>query len=154
CRRCRRSGAAQWRAWNCVGHRRAAARTVVARHCACLHNDVLDTGPGDRPALSSGAVYVPDGMPPQGGWPVVSWAHGTVGMGDQCAPSNYKSTERDSAYLAHWMQQGYAVVATDYVGLGNPGVHPYLDGPAAARSVVDMVRAARTQVPQLSSEWR
>src|SRR5699024_2651049 len=33
-------------------------------------------------------------------------------------------------------------VATDYAGLGTPGVHAYLNGPAAARNIVDMVRAS------------
>jgi acetyl esterase/lipase len=35
------------------------------------------------------------------------------------------------------------VVATDYPGLGTPGVHPYLVGASEARAVVDSVRAAR-----------
>lgn len=111
------------------------------------------TGPGNAPALSTGAVYLPEGMPPPGGWPVVSWAHGTVGIGDRCAPSRNPKTERDSNYLSHWLRQGYAVVASDYVGLGTPGVHPYLDGRIAAHSVIDMVRAARAQSPELSRKW-
>ena len=48
-----------------------------------------------------------------------------------------------SPYLTNWLSQGYAIVATDYVGLGTPGIHAYLDGPSAAHSVIDMVRAAR-----------
>ena len=35
------------------------------------------------------------------------------------------------------------VVATDYPGLGAPGVHPYLIGASEARALVDSVRAAR-----------
>ena len=41
--------------------------------------------------------------------------------------------------LAH----GYVVVATDYEGLGTPGVHAYLVGLSEARAVLDSVRAAR-----------
>jgi acetyl esterase/lipase len=41
------------------------------------------------------------------------------------------------------VRQGYVVVAPDYVGLGNPGPHPYLVGTATARAVLDAVRAAR-----------
>lgn len=33
----------------------------------------------------SGAVFLPKGDPPQGGWPLVSWSHGTVGIADRCA---------------------------------------------------------------------
>src|SRR5262249_12851241 len=35
----------------------------------------------------TGAVLAPLGDPPTGGWPVVSWDHGTTGMADRCAPS-------------------------------------------------------------------
>jgi hypothetical protein len=38
-------------------------------------------------ALSTGTVFVPKGHPPRGGWLVISWAHGTSGLGDRCAPS-------------------------------------------------------------------
>ncbi len=110
-------------------------------------------GPGGQPMLSTGVVYVPEGTAPEGGWPVVSWAHGTVGVGDQCAPSVTGRSQRDLTYLTHWLRQGYAVVASDYVGLGTPGVHPYLDGTSEAYSVIDMVRAARSLEPDLARKW-
>ncbi|MFD4368771.1 lipase family protein [Rhodococcus sp. NPDC058521] len=103
------------------------------------------------PALSTGAVFVPPGRAPEGGWPVVSWAHGTVGIADECAPT--RTGLIGGAYVTHWFSQGYALVATDYVGLGTPGLHPYLDGPSEAHAVVDMVRAARAVEPELSSRW-
>lgn len=109
------------------------------------------TGPLNQPALSTGAVFVPPGEPPPGGWPVVSWAHGTVGIADKCAPT--VTGRIGGAYVTHWFSQGYAVVATDYVGLGTPGIHPYLDGRTAAHSVIDMVRAARAVEPTLSPTW-
>ena len=96
-------------------------------------------------ALSTGTVFIPFGTPPKGGWPVVSWAHGISGLGDDCAPSKVGPVlkQRDWSYLRTWMRQGYAVVATDYVGLGTPGLMPYLDVRAQAHSVVDMVKAGR-----------
>ena len=45
--------------------------------------------------------------------------------------------------LARWVKAGYAVVRTDYQGLGTPGVHGYLIGKDEGRSVLDIVRAAR-----------
>ncbi|RDI52134.1 alpha/beta hydrolase family protein [Nocardia mexicana] len=106
----------------------------------------------DRPALSSGALFVPHGSPPAGGWPVVAWEHGTVGRADACAPSRTDFTMyRD--YIGTLLARGYAVAATDYPGLGTPGDHPYLDGRAAAYSAVDMVRAARTIDASLSPRW-
>lgn len=96
-------------------------------------------------ALSTGTVFIPKGTAPPGGWPVISWAHGTSGIGDDCAPSvrGPGLPERDLPYLARWMQQGYAIVASDYAGLGTPGLHAYLDGRTTAHNVVDMVRAGR-----------
>ena len=35
------------------------------------------------------------------------------------------------------------VVATDYQGLGTPGIHPYLVGQSEAQGVLDAARAAR-----------
>ncbi|MFI0912553.1 lipase family protein [Streptomyces abikoensis] len=97
---------------------------------------------GKTPVMVSGAVFLPRGTKPAGGWPVLAWAHGTVGFADACAPSANKRSERDSAYLGHWLEQGYAVVATDYQGLGTPGGHPYRAVRVGAYSVLDSVRAA------------
>src|SRR5690625_7641015 len=36
---------------------------------------------------------------------------------------------------------GWAIVASDYTGLGTPGSHPYLIGEGEGRSVIDAVRA-------------
>src|SRR5699024_11674662 len=63
-------------------------------------------------------------------------------MDDICAPSINGRGERDSAYLNHWLSQGYAIVATDYAGLGTPGLMSYLNSQATADSVVDSVIAA------------
>lgn len=112
-------------------------------------------GPDGAPALSTGAYFVPPGTPPEGGWPVLGWAHGTSGVGDECAPSAIgpAEPERDRSYLGRWLAHGYAVTASDYVGLGTPGVHAYLDTSVEAHSVVDMVKASRAVVPALSDRW-
>jgi hypothetical protein len=90
----------------------------------------------------SGILYLPKGLPPAGGWPLVAWAHGTLGVADVCAPSWNGHKARDATYINRWLQQGFAVVATDYQGLGGPGPHPYLFWEAEGRSVLDAVRAA------------
>ena len=89
---------------------------------------------------------LPKGKPPKDGWPVVSWAHGTSGIADPCAPSRdpkgpytFYAAEQFSA----WLRAGYAIANTDYEGLGTPGVHPYLVGRSEGRGVVDIVRASR-----------
>jgi len=72
----------------------------------------------------SGTLYLPKGEPPAGGWPLVAWAHGTLGVADVCAPSWAMHCPRDATYLNRWLTHGFAVVATDYQGLGGPGPHP------------------------------
>ncbi|MGW6426861.1 alpha/beta hydrolase [Nocardia sp. NPDC055053] len=113
------------------------------------------TTAGDRPTTTSAAVYFPSGTAPEGGWPVIAWAHGTVGLGDDCAYSvaGPAAVERDWAYLGTWLNQGYAIVAADYAGLGGPGEHPYLNGIVEAHNVVDAVDAATAQYPDLSTKW-
>jgi hypothetical protein len=68
--------------------------------------------------------------------------------------------QRDFPYLAKWLQQGYAIVASDYAGLGTPGLPAYLNGLSEAHNVVDMVTAARAYArahlassQQLSNRW-
>ncbi|MGB7097457.1 MAG: alpha/beta fold hydrolase [Xanthobacteraceae bacterium] len=51
------------------------------------------------------------------------------------------------------MENGYAIAATDYPGLGTPGPHPYLVGESEARAVIDSVRAARS-FPGLENSTR
>ena len=92
----------------------------------------------------SGTVHVPKGKAPKAGWPVVTWAHGTIGIADACAPSKIgMPAQYDQKLLNSWLKAGYAVVRTDYEGLGTPSTHPYLIGVSEARAVLDMVRAAR-----------
>jgi dienelactone hydrolase len=107
------------------------------------------TPQGAKTAVS-GTVSVPKGKPPKGGWPVITWAHGTTGIADACAPSRDSLTSPAhgaisyiNAELSRWLRAGYAIVQTDYQGLGTPGKHPYLIGEAEGRSVLDIVTAAR-----------
>lgn len=103
--------------------------------------------------VSGGLVFAPRGVVPVGGWPVVSYAHGTVGLADACAPSTTGYGPEESAYINGWLEKGWAVVATDYAGLGTEGELAYLDGEAAANNVIDMVSAGRNLDPRLSRTW-
>jgi pimeloyl-ACP methyl ester carboxylesterase len=91
----------------------------------------------------SGALYLPKGNAPKDGWPLIAWAHGTVGVADVCAPSFAGRSPGELTYLNFWLGQAYAVVATDYQGLGVPGPHPYLATRPEAYSVLDSVRAVQ-----------
>ncbi|ORA37658.1 alpha/beta hydrolase family protein [Mycobacterium aquaticum] len=107
----------------------------------------------DSPAVSTAAVFVPHGEAPPGGWPTVAWAHGTVGLGDDCTPSAHPRSQRDDEYLTHWLDEGYAVVGSDYAGLGTPGLMSYLNSVATAHSVVDSVIAMHHMDLPLSPKW-
>lgn len=104
-----------------------------------------------RRVTVSGLVYVPAGKAPRGGWPVIGWAHGTTGIADVCAPSFTGPSARDRAYLEAWLARGYAVVASDYAGLGTPGVHPYLQYRSEGLSILDALSAATRGLPGLSA---
>jgi acetyl esterase/lipase len=132
-----------------------AALAGAAENTLVLYRSISANG---RAVAVSGTVSVPPGRPPKGGWPVITWDHGTTGIADVCAPSRDSLSDpahTDIAYiyplLGRWLKAGWAVLRTDYEGLGTPGVHPYLAGVSEAHSTLDMVRAARHLVPALGS---
>ncbi|MER7760849.1 lipase family protein [Streptomyces sp. NPDC097619] len=101
------------------------------------------TAADGRPNLVSGTVIVPrDGR--TGPRPLVTYAVGTVGLGDSCAPS--ANLPYGTAMEANLIQQltlrGWAVAVTDYEGLGMPGTHTYTVGPSAGHAMLDIARAA------------
>jgi len=113
------------------------------------------------PTVVSGAVFTPPGTPPPGGWPVIGYAHGTVGVTPDCGPTVDSRLLGDITSVAIQLKLGYAVAYTDYAGLGKPAAsrqdapttHAYLEPKSAAFNLIDAVRAARAVAPQLSSRW-
>ncbi len=109
------------------------------------------TGLDGKPVAVSGVLSVPKGKAPKGGWPIVAWAHGTTGIADQCAPSRSNLQQGyDHPLMQRWLKAGYAVVRTDYQGLGTPGPHPYLIGDTEGHDVLDAVLAARQANREIS----
>jgi pimeloyl-ACP methyl ester carboxylesterase len=116
------------------------------------HSRAID----DRDIAVSGVVIAPTGRAPHGGRIVVTWAHGFSGLADLCAPSKQPDIASGAAstsspagfgtvmpYVRTFLDAGYVVAATDYEGLGTPGLHPFLVGESEGRSVLDAARAAR-----------
>ena len=107
----------------------------------------LSTTVSGQPVAVSGVVIAPGAnappAPPEGRT-VLSWAHGTTGLGDACAPSKaYVDGDAAELLLAQVAtSRGYVYAATDYQGLGPPGDHPYGVGLSAGRNVLDAARAA------------
>lgn len=92
----------------------------------------------------SGALFLPAGDPPEGGWPLLLWSHGTVGIADKCAPTWTGYVPFHQEHLSEWLSEGYAIVASDYQGLGTQGTHPYLATRPAAFSNLDVIRAVQS----------
>lgn len=76
--------------------------------------------------------------------PLVTFAVGTQGVADRCAPSNQLQlgTEYEAISMVALLNAGYDVVATDYIGSGTPGTHSYLNRVDEGHAVLDAVRAA------------
>ncbi len=92
---------------------------------------------------ASGVMLVPAGACASDAAALLAYARGTeVNKARTLASLNDGETFLLAAMYA---AQGYAVVATDYLGLGRSshGFHPYLHADSEATSVVDAIRAAR-----------
>ncbi|MBF6330666.1 alpha/beta fold hydrolase [Nocardia transvalensis] len=124
--------------------------------------DYWMTGSDGSPRPASGALFVPPGPAPEGGWPIMAYDHGTTGLGPGCggqtdqasAPYPRTRSEEDRT-LQYFLSKGFAVVAPDYLGLGrfDTGTHPYLELKTEASATIDLVRAARATHPELSRSW-
>ncbi len=106
----------------------------------------------DEDLAVSAVVLIPDGKPPAGGWPVIAWAHEFKGMSRQSAPSLMKNLGV-GPLLAMYANLGYAVVATDYAGLGVNAGNPVVDAHANALDLVYSVVAARIAVKEIGRKW-
>lgn len=99
------------------------------------------------PIAVTGTVFVPKtgyrGAPAR---PFLSYAPGTQGMADRCAPSRQMAefAEYEGVGIARTVGRGYAVGMTDYQGLGTPGSHTYMVRDAQGAAVLDMARAAKS----------
>ncbi|MEC4017026.1 lipase family protein [Streptomyces sp. H27-D2] len=108
------------------------------------HIEYRSTTADGKPNTVSGTVIVPkDGR--KGPRPLVTYAVGTVGLADKCAPSKGfpSGTTIEANLINVAVQRGWAVAVTDYEGLGTPGEHTYTVGRAEGQSVLDAARAAQ-----------
>jgi pimeloyl-ACP methyl ester carboxylesterase len=94
-----------------------------------------------KPIAVSGIAVVPTADAPASGRKLLTIAHGTTGIADECAPS--RSPKASEILLAGpVVDEGFLVAMSDYEGLGTPGRHPYLVGESEGRSVMDAIVAA------------
>lgn len=113
------------------------------------------TDDGGNPVGVTGAYIEPSkkwtGKGPR---PFVSYSVGTQGVGDACAPTktleSFLNVENGKFMVGYevpsiygLLSKGYAVVVTDYVGLGTTNrVHTYMNRRDQAHAVLDAARAA------------
>lgn len=108
--------------------------------------------PGVQPAEmanASAALLLPGGSNCPGPFPLIAYAHGTEFEKNRTLadPDN----EETFALIAFYAAQGYAVVATDYLGyaLSSYPYHPYLHADSEASAVIDSIRATRQAAASL-----
>ncbi|MGW9115717.1 lipase family protein [Streptomyces sp. NPDC055663] len=115
------------------------------------------TDSAGQPVAVTGAYIEPSaawkGTGPR---PLVALASGTMGQGDQCAPSfslqhpltlngDTVSVGYEALAIYRLLSTGAAVVVTDYVGLGTTDrLHTYVNRVDEAHALLDAARAARS----------
>jgi hypothetical protein len=105
------------------------------------------------PRTVAGAVFIPAGIPPEGGWPILALGHGFTGVYEECAPTNHPNLLGNALVVGAFLLNGYAVTMADYVGLGDGSPFPMLDTRSYGYNIVDSVRAIRNVSDGLSSKW-
>jgi hypothetical protein len=105
------------------------------------------TALGDPMAVTGTILVRPDQTPAQGKnqRPIVGYGNETQGLGDNCAVSRLMSYGHtgELALIEPLIRLGYAVVSTDYEGLGTPSVHTLGVSVSGANATLDLIRAAR-----------
>jgi hypothetical protein len=105
---------------------------------------------------SSGALMVPTGAAPacSGPRPIVLYAHGTntdkmLNIADVTNPSNAEGVLIAAMFAA----QGFIVVAPNYAGydISTLGYHPFLNAEQQSGEMIDILKAARTALPDTLS---
>ncbi|KAI7767058.1 hypothetical protein ACKAV7_005323 [Fusarium commune] len=107
------------------------------------------------PVPSTGFIAFPFAKPTQGRkFPLVAYAHGTIGVFRGCAPSSSPSFFNYDSWVP-LLYRGYAIVATDYAGLGNNyTTHKYTSYAAHANDIYYSVQASRKAFPGVfTEEW-
>lgn len=93
------------------------------------------------PIAVTGLASVPTAKAPEDGRPIITIAHGTTGIADDCSPSA-NGENAEMGLVASKASETALIAATDYEGLGTPGRHPYLVGVSEGRSTIDAAIAA------------
>ncbi|KAI6291427.1 hypothetical protein MCOR07_006781 [Pyricularia oryzae] len=142
--------------WQDLGSDQLASNWTLVPEGMSLSRFIYVTEDKDRrPIPSSGYVLLPYSVPDgRDTFRTLAWAHGTAGNGRKCAPSNNQRLDYSWMGPFLYASHGYAVVGTDYAGLGVqiPTAFQYEAGHLHAADVAYSVVAARKAVGHLLSE--
>jgi hypothetical protein len=115
---------------------------------------ISTSGISDGHPHVTGAVFVPTGDPPAGGWKTVALGHPATGIQPDCAPSHSPTLLGLLPTVIALIDAGYLVTVSDYQGLGlRDTYHPFLDSATEGHNLIDSVRAARDLVPAASDTF-
>ena len=108
-----------------------------------------------NPIAVTGTYFEPyNDWPGRGPRPLISYAPGNQGQGNQCAPSRMFNQgihysggwdimfNYEELFVATMVARGFAIVMTDYEGLGTNSMHTYVGRVAEGQAVLDAARAA------------
>ncbi len=76
----------------------------------------------EQPTEVSGAVAIPPGDPPKGGWPILAFGQGTKGVLNKCASSLYGSLPLNAWTMSVFVRSGFLVTVSDFQGAGVEGL--------------------------------
>ena len=109
-----------------------------------------------NPMAVTGTYFEPYNDWPGGGpRPLLVYGPGTQGQGDQCAPSRQFNQgihwrpyldlafNYEEMFVSTMVARGFAIVMTDYQGLGTPGLHTYVGRVPQGDAMLDAARAAK-----------
>ncbi|OBA93906.1 triacylglycerol lipase [Mycobacteriaceae bacterium 1482268.1] len=109
-----------------------------------------------NPMAVTGTYFEPYNDWPGGGpRPLIVYGPGTQGQGDQCAPSRQFNQgihwrpfldlafNYEELFVSTMVARGFAIVMTDYQGLGTPGLHTYVGRVPQGNAMLDAARAAK-----------
>ncbi|MCH7337477.1 lipase family protein [Acinetobacter sp. NIPH 2699] len=129
-----------------------AAESIGAKSISVMTYNMVDVQ--GKTSEATALVMFPKVERPTDGYRTVVWAHGTVGVGDGCAPSQNVLNPRFSILAQTLLKAGYVIVAPDYEGLGTKGIHPYLNLKSEAVSAIAAVQAVKDHYrSQLQGGW-
>jgi hypothetical protein len=125
---------------------------IMATGTRIMYRSVDSRG---NPVAVTGTYFEPfNPWPGAGPRPLIVYGPGTQGVGDQCAPSRQFNQgihfapfldltfNYEELMVSTMVARGFAIVMTDYQGLGTPGVHTYVNRVAQANAMLDAGRAA------------